>query len=189
MIADGDKDAFTHFYLENFRKLILVSDKYVQDIPVAEELVQDIFLKIWEDQEALAGIKSVKSYLYRSVVNSSINYINRQRNIEKHHLQIAENISPEDLDVSDAHNELVVLLYDEIALLPDKCRQVFKMSRLDGIKYRDIAAQLNISEKTVESHMGNALKILRSRILGQAQDSKTGKRKFSYLSFMAMYLY
>lgn len=189
MIADGDKDAFTHFYLENFRKLILVSDKYVQDIPVAEELVQDIFLKIWEDQEALAEIKSVKSYLYRSVVNSSINYINRQRNIEKHHLQIAENISPEDLDINDAHNELIVLLYDEIALLPEKCRQVFKMSRLDGIKYRDIAAQLSISEKTVESHMGNALKILRSRILQQAQDSNTGKRKFSYLSFMAMYLY
>jgi len=189
MIADGDKDAFTKFYLDNFRKLILVSDKYVQSIPVAEELVQDIFLKIWEDQDALLGIKSVKAYLYRSVVNSSINYINRQKNIEKHHLQIAENISPEDLDLQDTHNELIVLLYDEIALLPAKCQQVFKMSRLEGVKYRDIASQLGISEKTVENHMGNALKILRSRILEQAMDANTGKSRYKYFSLMAVYLY
>jgi RNA polymerase sigma-70 factor (family 1) len=189
MIADGDKDAFTNFYLDNFRKLILVSDKYVQSVPVAEELVQDVFLKLWEDQESLPEIKSVKAYLYRSVVNSSINYINRQRNIEKHHLQIAENISPEDLDLQDSHNELIVLLYDEIALLPEKCQRVFKMSRLEGIKYRDIAGQLGISEKTVENHMGNALKILRSRILEQAMDVNTGKSRYKYFSLMATYLY
>lgn len=189
MIADGDKDAFTNFYLDNFRKLILVSDKYVQSIPVAEELVQDVFLKIWEDQNALLEIKSIKAYLYRSVVNSSINYINRQRNIEKHHLQIAENVSPEDLDLQDSHNELIVLLYDEIALLPEKCQRVFKMSRLEGIKYRDIAGQLGISEKTVENHMGNALKILRSRILEQAMDFNTGKSRYKYFSLMAVYLY
>lgn len=189
IIADGDKDAFTNFYLDNFRKLILVSDKYVQNIPVAEELVQDVFLRIWEDQDALLEIKSVKAYLYRSVVNSSINYINRQKSIEKHHLQISENISTEDVDLQDAHNELIVLLYDEIALLPEKCRRVFKMSRLEGMKYRDIANQLGISEKTVENHMGNALKTLRSRILEQAIDVNTGENRYKYFSLLSMFLY
>ncbi|WEK19023.1 MAG: RNA polymerase sigma-70 factor [Candidatus Pedobacter colombiensis] len=189
LIAGGDKDAFTNFYLDNFRKLILVSDKYVQSIPVAEELVQDIFLRIWEDQEALLEIKSVKAYLYRSVVNSSINYINRQRSIEKHHLQISGNISSEDIDLQDTHNELIVLLYDEIARLPEKCQRVFKMSRLEGMKYRDIANQLGISEKTVENHMGNALKTLRYRILEQAIDANTGGNRFKYFSLMTMYLY
>lgn len=189
LIAYGDKDAFTSFYLDNFRKLILVSEKYVQDVPVAEEIVQDIFLKVWENQEALAEIQSIRSYLYRSVVNSSINYVNRQKSIDKHHLQIAENISADDVEQQDAQNELIVLLYDEIALLPEKCQLVFKLSRLEGLKYRDIALQLNISEKTVESHMGNALKILRARILPQADAKTTGKHRFNYMSLLALYLY
>lgn len=188
MIEQGDRDVFTNFYLDNFRKLILVADKYVQSIPVAEEIVQDIFLKIWEDQQALTGIHSIKSYLYRSVVNSAINYVNRQKNIEKHHLKIADHIMLDDIESRDDHNALIVLLYDEIELLPDKCKQVFKLSRLEGVKYRDIAVQLNISEKTVESHMGHALKTLRVRVLHQAIQNND-KRGINYLSVFALYLY
>lgn len=188
LIENGNTELFTEFYLVNFRKLILVSERYVQSIPTAEEIVQDVFLRIWEDKAMLAQVKSIKSYLYRSVVNSSINFVNRQKNIERHHLNIADNISTEDLEMDDAKNALVVLLYDEIQQLPEKCRLVFKLSRLEGLKYRDIALQLNISEKTVEGHMTNALKTLRSRII-QHSEASDGKKRFNYLSLLAIYLY
>ncbi|SHF66535.1 RNA polymerase sigma-70 factor [Pedobacter caeni] len=188
LIEDNNKDAFTDFYSHNFRKLILVSDKYVQGVPAAEEIVQDVFLKIWEEKELLSEIKSIKAYLYRSVVNASINFVNRQKNIEKHHLKIADHVITDDTERHDEENELITLLYDEIELLPEKCQKVFKLSRLEGLKYRDIALQLNISEKTVENHMGNALKILRSRVSKAAEQSPV-KKKFKYFYLLAVYLY
>lgn len=188
LIEYNNKDAFTDFYSHNFRKLILVADKYVQSIPAAEEIVQDVFLKIWEEKELLPEIKSIKAYLYRSVVNASINFVNRQKNIEKHHLKIADHVTTDDAERHDEENELITLLYDEIELLPEKCQKVFKLSRLEGFKYRDIALQLNISEKTVENHMGNALKILRSRISKAAERSPV-KKKVKYFYLLAVYLY
>ncbi|MNY29502.1 RNA polymerase sigma factor [compost metagenome] len=122
------------------------------------------------------------------MVNSSINFVNRQKNIEKHHLKIADHVVSDDAERHDEENELIVLLYHEIELLPEKCQQVFKLSRLEGLKYRDIALQLNISEKTVENHMGNALKILRSRVSKAAEQSPL-RKKFKYFYLMAMYLY
>jgi len=188
LIEQGDKDIFTDFYSSNFRKLILVSDRYVRDIAAAEEIVQDIFLKIWEDKAVLETIKSIKPYLYRSVVNSSINYINRQKSLERHHLHIAEQLSDELIDSEDERNELIVLLYQEIEFLPEKCQLVFKLSRLEGLKYRDIAAKLDLSEKTVENHMGNALKILRSRVLKRIED-KSSSQKTTYLYMLSAFLY
>ncbi|MGY0039006.1 sigma factor [Pedobacter sp. NJ-S-72] len=123
LIEDDDKSAFTVFYSNNFQKLILVSDRYVKNMHVAEEIVQDMFLKIWEDRGLLLYVNSVKAYLYRSVVNASLNYINRQKNIEKHHLKIAEHLTDDDIEIINDQNELIVLLYNEIEQLPEKCQK------------------------------------------------------------------
>ncbi|WP_432712068.1 sigma-70 family RNA polymerase sigma factor, partial [Pedobacter sp.] len=155
---------------------------------IAEEIVQDVFLKLWEDKALLPTIISLKPYLYRSVINASINAVNRQRNIEKHHEKIAEHDSHHDIDVLDEQNALIVQLYREIELLPEKCRKVFKLSRLEGLKYRDIALQLGISEKTVENHMSNALRILRLRML-QQNASQSGHSKVKYFSLLSLFLY
>jgi len=188
LIDNNDKEEFTAFYSENFQKLILVSDKYVKDIFVAEEIVQDIFLKIWEDKDLLSTVNAIKSYLHRSVVNTSINYINRQKNIEQHHLKIAAHLTDDDIDLIDEQNELIALLYNEIDLLPEKCQKVFKMSRLEGLKYRDIALELSISEKTVENHMGNALRILRLRVLKNIEMGN-GSNSSKYISLLSLFLY
>jgi len=188
LIDNNDKEEFTAFYSENFQKLILVSDKYVKDIFVAEEIVQDIFLKIWEDKDLLSTVNAIKSYLHRSVVNTSINYINRQKNIEQHHLKIAAHLTDDDIDLIDEQNELIALLYNEIDLLPEKCQKVFKMSRLEGLKYRDIALELGISEKTVENHMGNALRILRLRVLKNIEMGN-GSNSSKYISLLSLFLY
>ncbi|MBB5636614.1 RNA polymerase sigma-70 factor (ECF subfamily) [Pedobacter cryoconitis] len=188
LIEDDDKSAFTIFYSNNFQKLVLVSDRYVKNIHAAEEIVQDMFLKIWEDKGLLLYVNSVKAYLYRSVVNASLNYVNRQKNIEKHHLKIAEHLTDDDIEIINEQNELIVLLYNEIELLPEKCQKVFKLSRLEGLKYRDIAVELSISEKTVENHMSNALRLLRMRVIHNIQ-TEDPKSKAKYFSLLSLFLY
>lgn len=188
LIEQDGKEAFTAFYSSNFQKLILISERYVKNIHVAEEIVQDMFVKIWEEKEILLNINAVKPYLYRSVVNTSINYINRQKNIEKHHQKIAAHLTNEDIDLLEEQNELLVLLYKEIELLPEKCQEVFKLSRLEGLKYKEIALQLNISEKTVENHMGHALRTLRSRVLLNTKRNNSIS-SFKSFSLLMLFLY
>jgi DNA-directed RNA polymerase specialized sigma24 family protein len=99
LIERGQSATFTRFYTSYFQKLILASDKYISDVHTAEEIVQDIFLKIWEFPENLAEVKSVKSYLYRSVINASINFTNRQKSLEQHHLKLAATFSDDYLSI------------------------------------------------------------------------------------------
>ncbi|MFC3364066.1 RNA polymerase sigma-70 factor [Pedobacter fastidiosus] len=186
LIERGQTATFTKFYTSYFEKLVLASDKYLKDIHEAEEIVQDVFLKVWENPEYLSEVKSIKSYLYRTVINSSINYFNRQKNIEQHHLKLASELSDEYLINLDEENEMIVLLRSEIEKLPAQCKKVFKLSRFESLKYKEIANQLDISEKTVENHIGNALKILRERFLNDEQLNRQGK---SYLMLMNLFLY
>jgi len=164
-INNGHKAAFTNIYTQYFKKLLMESDKYVKDIQLAEEIVQDVFLKIWERSDELNEIKSIKSYLYRSVINSSINYINRQKSLELHHQKIISEFTEQQLEEIDEENQLIVELFDEIEKLPLKCKEVFKLNRFERLKYREIALKLNISERTVENHIANALKLLREAML------------------------
>ncbi|KQN38205.1 RNA polymerase subunit sigma-24 [Pedobacter sp. Leaf41] len=184
IIEQGNTATFTHFYTVYFQKLLLASDSYVNDISIAEELVQDIFLKIWENPQALNEVQSIKSYLYRTVINSSINYLNRQKNIEQHHLKLASTITDQYLMDLDEESEMILMLRNEIEKLPAQCKKVFILSRFESLKYREIAIQLNISEKTVENHIGNALKLLRARFLNDETLNKRGKGYLMLLNFM-----
>lgn len=184
ILVKGNKKAFTDFYTQYFKRLLIESDKYVKDIYVAEEIVQDVFLKIWERSDDLTQIQSIKSYLYRSVINASINYVNRQKNLELHHQKIVDEFTEDQADQLDEENELIVLLYDEIEKLPPKCKEIFKMNRFERLKYREIALKLDLSEKTVENHIGNALKLLREAML-KKRSSEIGNsiRLFQLLFF------
>ena len=164
LVNESQTQAFTVFYTQFYHKLLLASDKHVKDIFIAEETVQDVFLKIWENPESLHEVKAIKPYLYRSVINASINYLIRQKNIERHHLKIAAEHADDDLSQLDEENELIILLHHEIAKLPPQCQKVFKMSRFEHLKYKEIAMMLEISEKTVENHIATALKILRKSL-------------------------
>ncbi len=173
LINESNVNVFADFYTLYFRKLLLASDKYVKDIFVAEEIVQNVFLKIWEAPQSLEEVKSVKSYLYRSVINASINHVNRQKNIAQHHLKMAADLSEANLLQMDDDNDLILTLYAEIEKLPAQCKKVFKMSRFEHLKYKEIAAQLNISERTVENHVGAALRILRESMLKKVGHPKS----------------
>ncbi len=186
LIKESQVSAFTQFYTQFFQKLLLTGDKYVKDIFVAEEIVQDVFLKIWENPQDLEGIKSVKSYLYRSVINASINYVNRQKNIEQHHLKIAAESTDDDLNELDEENELIVMLHREINKLPPQCQKIFKLNRFERLKYKEIALMLGVSEKTVENHIGTALRLLRKALLDKNPTVKASKK---YDLIVSLYLF
>jgi len=168
-IQNADHDVFTTLYARYFQGLSLAALKYVKGTSIAEEIVQDVFLKLWEAPGDIMHVRSLKAYLYRAVINHSINYVNRQKNIELHHQRIAEETSQKYIESLIEDHALKELLYQEIERLPTQCRKVFKMSRFQDLKYREIAEQLNISEKTVENHIVNALKTLRAKL----QDKNT----------------
>ena len=186
LINENQVRAFTAFYQTFFQKLLLAADRHVKDMFVAEEIVQDVFLKVWENPDNLQEVKSVKSYLYRSVLNASINYVNRQKNIELHHQKIAAETTEQDLTDLDDQNEMIVVLHKEIDKLPRQCQKIFKLNRFEQLKYKEIAALLEISERTVENHIATALKILRKAL----SDKKMGNKSNSgYNLLMSLFLY
>lgn len=158
---DGDlflKYLFDQYYLE-FCKL---SFKYVGRTDIAEDIVQDVFINIWNKRFTLNCNGKVKPYLIRSVINTSLNYIKSKF--------VRQNMCDEDFakntpEKYDPHDELVKrelnqLLKIAIEQLPDKCRAIFMLSRFSDLTYKEIAEQLSISIKTVEAQISIALKKL-----------------------------
>ncbi len=116
------------------------------------------------------------------MINLSINHVNRQKNLEHHHQKIVKEFTDTEAEELDERNELIVLLYGEIDKLPPKCREIFKLNRFERMKYREIALKLDISERTVENHIANALKILREAMLSD----KKGNSRSSDLNILRL---
>lgn len=187
-ITGGNHQIFTLLYSDYFPMLLLTSEKYVKDAFVAEEIVQDVFIRIWECPSCLDSISALRPYLYRCVINQSINHLNRQKNIEKHHFIIAGQLTDEYIENLYEEQELQAIIYKEIERLPQQCRKVFKMSRFEGLKYKEIASALTISEKTVENHIVHALKILRTRLTDHESKSTIAvPRSGTYIALLGFF--
>jgi len=153
--------AFESYYKEHYKELFLASYNYVKTAAVAQEIVNDVFLKIWEDAEKISIELSLKSYIYRAILNRSINALNKQKRESQNQKELAQ-LPQEFYELRQMEtNELKVMLYKAIEALPDQCKKVFLMSRMDGLKQQEIAEKLGISIKTVKNHITHALKQLR----------------------------
>ena len=157
--------AFEQLFRQYYAPLVVYANKYVSDIDLAREIVQDFFVKLYEKRNTLSIDTSVKSYLYRSVYNSCINFIN-QKNMQEKHLKIIilERNDEENLENEINSVELQHKIFKAIEELPSKCRRIFKMNRLEGLKNDEIASELNLSKRTVETQISKALKILRTKL-------------------------
>jgi RNA polymerase sigma-70 factor (ECF subfamily) len=170
-IINKDKQAFEIVFNENYGLLCAYASKFVNEDEQAEEIVQEVFVKFWEKCETIDPDSSIKSYLYRSVHNTCLNYIKHQK-VKDAYREYAINFfssSSESMDLEAEQRELINLIHEEIDNLPPRCSEIFKLSRYEGLKYQEIAEHLEISIKTVEVQMGKALRILRDKF---RQDSK-----------------
>jgi RNA polymerase sigma-70 factor, ECF subfamily len=139
---------------------------FLQDKEEAEEIVQATFLSVWEKRAALSIRTSAKSYLYAMVRNACLNVIKHEKIKQKYageELALAAR-GYESVTQTISSNELESRIQDALEKLPEQCRLVFKLSRFEELKYTEIAEQLEISVKTVENHMGKALKIMREQL-------------------------
>jgi RNA polymerase sigma-70 factor (ECF subfamily) len=162
---DVEKLTFSRFYAQHFKIFTLLALQYVKDVIVAENIVQDAFLKFWEAPFTLDKPDAIKSYFGKIIINNALNYLKREKSLQRHHDEIGKNITEQDVYEKLYESELMIRIHREIAKLPAQCRRVFRMNRFEGLKYREISKLLNISERTVENHIAYALKTLRKKLL------------------------
>lgn len=166
-LRNKDKRAFELVFNNHYGLLRSYALRFIDEVEEAEEIVQDVFVKFWEKCESLTPDSSVKSYLYRAVHNASLNYLKHQKvrdAYRQHVIRFMEETAPEDNIPESEQVEMQHRIGREIDNLPPRCAEIFRLSRFDGLKYKEIAEYLDISIKTVEVQMGKALKILRENL-------------------------
>lgn len=165
-IQSGDKTAFDQLFRIYYQYLCNYAFQIIKEIEAAEEIVQDVFVGLWEKKETVDIHTSPKSYLFRSVHNRCLNQIKHIdiRERYKAHNERVIGHSENEVAIEAEENELAVMIQKSIDELPPERKKIFKLSREQGLKNREIADQLGISVKTVENQMGKALKYLRVQL-------------------------
>jgi RNA polymerase sigma-70 factor, ECF subfamily len=160
------KRKFEVLFREHFTGLCYFARKYTGDLDSAREIVHTVFIRVWEIRSEFDWDKPVKSYLFTSVYNRSMNYIRDNRKFLSHEEAVTRNLVMDESVYADNLEtaELEGRIKSALSRLPEKCREVFELSRFDGKKYAEIATLLNISVKTVETHMSKALHILKDEL-------------------------
>lgn len=168
----GDESAFEKIFKANYGRIVGFCNQFIHDTDKAQSLAQEAFLKLWLNREKIQSVNGVRSFLYTSAKTGCLNYIRHQkviRNYEEKRLQSQEGeLNREILESFDFDQlefmELEKLINHVISELPDKCRQVFMLSRIEGKKNSEIAEELAISVKSVEADITRALKTLRVKL-------------------------
>ncbi len=164
-LTQGDEKAFETLFNAYYAPLCLYASHVLSNDEKAEEIVQELFVYLWSQRNSLTINSSLRSYLFRSVKNQCINWIQHLKIREKHASKMKETALRE-YQEADYFLEvgLAEKIEESINSLPEKRRQIFKLSREQGLKYQEIADQMGLSVKTVETHMGLALKQLREKL-------------------------
>lgn len=163
-LKEGRKDAFEMIFKSLYRPLCTYAHTLLSDRDEAEEVVQNAFVGIWEKRNEIEVTHSLKSYMYRSVRNASLNVIKHRKVRVMHQNETAKTADFARTDEGQYTGELERRIAIAMKALPEQCRLVFSMSRFEELRYQEIADQLGISIKTVENHIGKALRIMREQL-------------------------
>ncbi len=166
-ISDGSRPAFDRLFRKYYGQLVRFAMGYINDGPTCEEIVQDVFIKIWENAPRISITSTVAGYFYSSVRNHCLNYI-KHESIKKKHEKGQSYVNTDDNPVIGEKLNMDFfkhILSQAVKNLPVKCREIFEMAKFEGLSYDEIAEYLEVSTKTVENQMGIALKKLREAML------------------------
>lgn len=165
-INKGDQRGIKFIYDNYYNYLCHAVYKLLPESSTVEDVVQDVIMEIWKKRERLVINISLKAYLRRASINKTLNLIRSRRMVFENDENYKETfISSEDIEENMEVEELKMRINESIDGLPDKCRTVFMLSRFEDMSYKQIAAELDISIKTVENQISKALKILRLAVL------------------------
>ncbi len=162
----GEEKGFDFLFREYYATLCYFSFQIIKDRSTAEEIAGEAFMKLWERHNNFNNIASIKSFLYTTARNASLNRIRQQKNYNKKAKEFA--YLAEENENSIMHQMIQVELYREIFMaletLPPKCRRIFKMLFLEGKDYKQVAQELNLSIDTIRNQKARGLTLIRQRI-------------------------
>lgn len=164
-IQNSDKKALQSLFERYYTTIHITIDRIVKDSSMSEDLAQQVFIQFWEKRKQINITTSVAAYLHRMAINEALSYKRKIKNKTTEELQSYHNndltaTTEEDFLYSELHQTVEAA----ISTLPPRCQTIFRLSRFEGKTYKQIALELDISEKTVENQMGKALKILREKL-------------------------
>jgi len=162
-LKDGDQTAFEIIFRHYYPGLVIFVSQIILDKDEADEIVQDFFVQLWEKCATLKDGRSLKSYFFTSVKNRSFNYLKKSK-IKQQTLEQLKYLASNNLLYSPdifVESELQQRIKSAINKLPSRCSEIFVMNRFNGLSNDEIAEKLNISKRTVETQITNALKVLR----------------------------
>ncbi|HLO90594.1 MAG TPA: RNA polymerase sigma-70 factor [Lentimicrobium sp.] len=163
----GDFKVFETVFKENYSSMVRAARRILIDIEPAEEVIQDLFVKLWEKRDSLVINTSLPAYLHKAVTNHAINYYKFQKKTVRFQDYIGFEVDDYQSVAADEpmlHNDLDKKVNALMKALPERRRMIFEMSRFEGMKNWQIAQQMGVSLKTVEYHMAAALDFLRTKL-------------------------
>ena len=162
-IRQGDKQEFETLFRSSYVSLVRYAKSILRDHDTAEEIVQELFFRLWQDRQNLSIESSLNGYLFRSVHNRALHFIEHQQVVSRHagEMTARSDLASEPVTEAIYYSELQAKVARVLERLPERCRLIFRMSRFEGLKYNEIADKLSVSLKTVEADMGKALREFR----------------------------
>lgn len=166
LLKEDDQSAYTEIFKRYSKLLINHAYKILENQDEANDVVQEVFLSIWNKRNELAITGSLSSYLYKAVKNRVLNYIAHEKVVSRYADSISNFVENEYVfaDSKLREEELESIIAKEIALLPEKMREVFLLRKVEELSYDEIALQLNITDKTAKQQVYNSVKILREKL-------------------------
>ena len=164
-LKNGDEIAYVHLIEQYHNRLCNYANSLIKDDLIAEDIVQNVFVQIWEKRKKLKYELSLESYLYKSVHNKFIDEYRKGKAVmalEKKYMTALELAIDEKDEVQE--QKILTILFDAIHQLPPKCKQIFLMSKKEGLTNIEISQCLNLSKKTVENQITKAFRILRNKM-------------------------
>lgn len=166
--AAGEKEKFLKtIYDDYYRRMCFYAAKYLHDAEEAKDIVQEIFVRMWERKTDFENDCALSAFLYSSVYHACMNRLAATGIHQRHHNQILRQSDPEDCAnyVTDRiEDEVLLEIFAAIDSLPEECRKVFRLSYLEGYEIQKVAEELNISVHTVKSQRARAKKLLQERL-------------------------
>ena len=163
-VRTGDSAAFESLFRTRYAELVELAEGILRERAAAEDAAQEVMLELWRRRETMVLETSLRAYLLRAVRNRALNQVRHEQVRRRADPEVLSpgGSAPADRDVLE--EEIDSALRRAVAELPQRCREVFELSRVHGLKYAEIARVLDISVKTVEAQMGKAIRVLRERL-------------------------
>lgn len=171
LVADGSVEAFRELFDKYRNKIFSMACKFTGSEDVAEDAVQEVFIKLWLNKEKLLKVDNFNAYLNSVVRNHIFNYLRKTAIEQKFLLKLADSKRQKNENTFDnlSYNELQSLIHKAVSELPPQQKKVYTLSRIDGLKHEEIAVKMGISRHTVKGHLIAALNHIRSFLLANGE--------------------